>query len=354
VARASKSSSAGRRRSGIHRAAALAGCAIVVAGLVGGLVAVTNEHKPKPAAQTRTVRHTTQSDAPPQLTTTVRARPRLQPTRPPFAVAERTVRLVDHRRHIRLPDGSVHPRPLITLVRYPAARRGQAAPRLPFPLIVFGHGYTLTPRPYARLLDAWTRAGYVVAAPVFPLENANAPSGPNESDLINQPADMSFVISSLLVLSASRRGVLDHLIDSAKIAVAGHSDGGETALAVAYDFGYKDPRVRAAVILSGAKLPGADGFAFSPQSPPLLAVQGTADDINPQHFTLEFYDAAPPPKYLLRLFGAGHLEPYTTEPQLGVVARVTSAFLDRYLNGVARDLVKLGNVPGVSSLTGNP
>jgi len=332
----------------------LAVCAIVLAGLVVGLVAVTNEHARERTSQTLTVRHTTQSDAPARPTSTARAQPPLQPAKPPFAVAERTVRLVDHRRHIRLPNGSLRPRPLITLVRYPTARPGQAAPRRPFPLIVFGHGYTLTPRPYVRLLDAWTRAGYVVAAPVFPLENANAPGGPNEADLINQPADMSFVISSLLALSASRHGDLEHLIDPAKVAVAGHSDGGETALAVAYDFGYKDPRVRAAVILSGAKLPGADGFAFTPQSPPLLAVQGTADDINPEHFTLEFYDAAPPPKYLLRLFGAGHLEPYTTEPQLGVVARVTTAFLDRYLNGAARDLAKLGDVSGVSSLTGNP
>jgi predicted dienelactone hydrolase len=51
----------------------------------------------------------------------------------------------------------------------------------PFPLIVFGHGFAVTPRPYSQLLRAWARAGYVVAAPVFPLENANAPGGPDEA-----------------------------------------------------------------------------------------------------------------------------------------------------------------------------
>src|ERR1700693_3647757 len=140
----------------------------------------------------------------------------------------RLFRFVDHSRTIRLPGGRRVPRSLETVVRYPAA--GNA-----YPLIVFGHGDTLTPARYARLLRAWTEAGYVVAAPVFPLENAAAPGGPNESDLINQPEDMSFVITRLLALSAQTNSVLYRKIDPSRIAIAGHSDGAETALAVAYD-----------------------------------------------------------------------------------------------------------------------
>jgi hypothetical protein len=55
-------------------------------------------------------------------------------------------------------------------------------------------------------LRAWARGGYVVAALIFPLENARAPGGPNEADLVNQPRDMSFVISRMLQASASRTG----------------------------------------------------------------------------------------------------------------------------------------------------
>ena len=76
----------------------------------------------------------------------------------------------------------------------------------PFPLIVFGHGFAVTPAPYAALLRAWARAGYVVAAPVFPLGNANAPGGPNERDLVNQPRDMSFVITRIWRPAAARSG----------------------------------------------------------------------------------------------------------------------------------------------------
>jgi dienelactone hydrolase len=288
--------------------------------------------------------------------------------RAPFAVGVRVVRLVDQSRTIQLPSGR-SPRTLITVVRYPAVgaasardRSGAPAARAagPFPLIVFGHGFAVTPGLYASLLHAWAQAGYVVAAPVFPLEQANAPGGPNEGDLINQPQDMRFVIGRMLAASATAKQALSGLMDPRRIAVAGQSDGGETALAVAYDAPFRDTRVRAAVILSGAKIPGVP-FAFPRHgSPPLLAAQGSADTVNPPSFTHGFYDAAPRPKYLLDLPGASHLPPYSTQqPQLGIIERVTVAFLRAYLSGngggsPAQRLSALGNVAGVATLQARP
>lgn len=261
---------------------------------------------------------------------------------PPFRVTERTLTLIDHSRTIRYPDGSVHPRVLVTELHVPMDAG------CPCPLIVFGHGYAVTPAPYAALLRNWARAGYVVAAPVFPLGNANAPGGPDESDLVNQPQDMSFVITELETR-------LPQLVNRRQIAVSGQSDGGETALAVAYDVQFRDRRVRAAMILSGAKIPGVGGFTFPAPSPPLLATQGTADAINPPSFTHAFFDIAPRPKFLLWLLGAGHLPPYTNEqPQLRTVEAVTLAFLRRYVGGDRsagdRSLAAAGNVPGVARL----
>lgn len=295
--------------------------------------------------------------------TVVRARA----ARPAFAVGIRTLRFVDKTRTVRFPGRRPEPRPLVTVIRYPAvgpaARVDQpGAPPAreagPFPLVVFGHGFAVTPGPYARLLQAWARAGFVVAAPIFPLGNANAPGGPNESDIVNQPRDMSVVISHMLRLSASRRGLFGGLIDARAIAVAGQSDGGETALAVAYDRNFLDRRVRAAVILSGAEIPGVGGFDFPAGSPPLLAAQGTADTTNRPIHTYQFFDLAPRPKFLLQLLGASHLAPYTTEePQLGIVERVTIAFLDRYLKDDRRAVSRMagsGNVRGVASLQADP
>ena len=284
-----------------------------------------------------------------------------------FAVGLRVLRLVDTSRTIELPNGSSEPRTLYTEVRYPAlgAPGGNDLPDAPparaagpFPLVVFGHGFDVTPGLYARLLQSWARAGFVVAAPVFPLESAGAPGGPDESDLVNQPTDMRFVISRMLAASSANSGPFARLIDPQRIAVAGQSDGGDTALAVAYDPTYRDPRVRAAVILSGAEIPGTGGFAFPPGGPPLLATQGTADTVNPPSATNAFFDAAQRPKYLLSLIGAEHLPPYSDQqPQLSIVERVTIAFLAGYLEHEPAALARLasvGTVPGVASMIAEP
>ncbi|MHB8658287.1 MAG: alpha/beta hydrolase family protein [Solirubrobacteraceae bacterium] len=288
------------------------------------------------------------------------------PARPPFAVGLRVITFVDHYRTVVIPGRGRVPRTLVTLIRYPALGPSSridapdapaASGAGPFPLIIFGHGFAVTPTPYAPLLQAWARAGYVVVAPIFPLENANAPGGPDESDLINQPGDMSFLITQMLAESQRSSGPFAGLLERGAIAATGQSDGGETALAVAYDSQFRDRRVAATVILSGAEIPGVGGFTFPPPSPPLLATQGTADTINPPGFTNTFYALAPPPKYLLELFGASHLPPYThLQPQLGIVERVTIAFLDYFLKHEPEALQRMrqsGALPGISAVLGD-
>jgi anti-sigma regulatory factor (Ser/Thr protein kinase)/dienelactone hydrolase len=284
-----------------------------------------------------------------------------------YAVGLRVLRLVDSSRTIRLRGGRRVPRTLTTIVRYPAvgapgqsdlANAAPASGSGPYPLIVFAHGFAVTPALYARLLQSWARAGYVVAAPVFPLGSADAPGGPDESDIVNQPADMSFVISSLLSLDATAASPFAGLLDPARVAVAGHSDGGETALAVAYSRRYRDPRVRAAVILSGAMMSGVGGYSFAPGGPALLAAQGTADVLNEPKFTYAYFKRARRPKFLLRLVGAEHLPPYTRQqPELGIVERTSLVFLQEYLKGPPSEpqlIAALGSVARSSQLLGEP
>jgi dienelactone hydrolase len=281
-----------------------------------------------------------------------------------YGVGEIVVTYSDWSRRVMV-HGRFVPRQLVTLIRYPTTFAESRPDALsipparsagPFPLIVFAHGFNITPAPYAPLLRAWARAGYVVAAPIFPLSNAAAPGGPNEADLVNQPGDMSFVISHLIAASAARHGILSGLIARRRIAVTGQSDGGSTALAVAYNQHYVDHRIGAAMILSGAMIPGIGGYTFPTPSPPLLAVQGTADAVNAPASTYHFFRLAPQPKFLLSLLGAPHLGPYTNhQPELGVVERVTTAFLDRYLKRApeaAARMLAAGNVRRVATLSG--
>ncbi len=283
---------------------------------------------------------------------------------PRFEVGEIMLTFTDKSRHVSYPGHPPTARTLTTIIRYPASGDPgrvdvrHAAPATtagPFPLIIFGHGFNITPTPYAPLLRAWAHAGYVVAAPIFPVTNANAPGGPRESDLVNQPADMSFVITQLLKLSAHGHGLLAGLLDPHQIAVSGQSDGGSTALAAAYNSNYIDQRVRAAMILSGAEIPGVGGYDFPAGSPPLLSTQGTGDTTNAPASTYSYFHLARRPKFLLSLLGAPHLGPYTNEqPQLGIVERETIAFMDRYLKhrpGSKTRMWRAGSVSGVATLS---
>jgi predicted dienelactone hydrolase len=299
-----------------------------------------------------TVTRTTSSGSLTTVTTTTTTAPRPKPPAgPPFRTHQEVPTLVDPSRTVTYQGQAPQPRKLVTIVRYPV---GPGT----FPLIVFGHGFAVTPTIYAPLLDAWARAGYVVAAPIFPLGNANAPGGPDENDLVNQPRDMSFVITRLLALSGAGHGPLDGLIDPNRIAVSGQSDGGNTALTAAYDSQFRDRRIRAAAILSGMEIPGVGGYDFPAPNPPLLATQGLADTINPPSYTYAFFNLAPAPKYLLTLPGAAHLGPYTgEEPQLRIVERVTIDFFDAYLKKIPGALNRMrtaGNVAGVADLQADP
>ncbi len=259
--------------------------------------------------------------------------------KPPIGI----LRLVDHTRLARFRTGVVAPRTLVTYLHYPMNGRP------PYPVVVFGHGFAVTPGVYTPLLDAWARAGFLVAAPLFPVERANAPGGPDEADLVNQPGDISFVISRLLEADRNPHSRLYRIVDPHRIAVAGQSDGGETAFAVAYERSYRDPRIAACIVLSGARLPG-EPLLLGRHHPPLLAVQGTADSINPPPLTDELFNDVTRPKFMLLLLGAGHLPPYSTNAtQLAVVERVTTAFLDVYLrHGTLHGLYAAAVAPGVA------
>src|SRR5438552_9717361 len=95
-------------------------------------------------------------------------------------------------------------RTLVTRVWYPTAGPASATPVTDaalltgkrFGLVVYSHGFGDTPAFAKYLAVPLASRGYVVAAPTFPLTNLatlGSPDGPYPADIVNQPADVSFV-----------------------------------------------------------------------------------------------------------------------------------------------------------------
>jgi len=277
-----------------------------------------------------------------------------------YAVGVRQETFVDTSR----PTGTAAPtRTLTTTIWYPTAGAVGSAdlPGAPilapghFPLVVFAHGWDNNPAGYEVLLHAWAQAGYVVAAPALPLTALGSPFPLDESDLTNEPADLSFVLTSMIALQGVPGGWAAGLFDPTRVAAAGHSDGAEVAAAVVLSSAAHDPRFLADLVLSGALAPIPGGSYGALANPPVLVAQGDADASNRPSDALGVYDAAHDPRAYLDIVGGGHLPPYIgAGPQSDAVRASTVDFLDGELRGDPNGLDRLafdGNEPGITALT---
>ncbi len=286
-----------------------------------------------------------------------------------FAVGVRTEAFVDRARPT--PANGAYPgspsRALPTIVLYPARgkpggsdRRDAPPASGSFPLVVFSHGSDSNGPTYEPLLRQWAAAGYVVAAPTFPLSSQDAPGGSTIADYPNQPGDVSFVITAMLRLNRDRASHFRGTIDPRHVAVVGHSLGAITTLGVAVNSCCADPRIRAVVSIDGIELPFGTGTFFTGRPLPLLLLHGDADQTIPYASSQRIFADAPSPKYFVTLHGAPHtsFRQATTAAEPAppwepvVVASVTD-FLDRYLKGKREALARLSRdatVAGVASM----
>jgi predicted dienelactone hydrolase len=223
----------------------------------------------------------------------------------------------------------------------------------PYPLVVFSHGFSLSPIVYSTLVEHYASQGYVVLAPEHNESFDGSLTGFWE-ELIDRPVDIHRTIDYAEHLTKSGEP-LAGLIDLDSIAVVGHSYGGYTALAAAgarFDLAaYKtrcaaltpdnplnffcapianeadmasragldevpsglwpsfgDQRVKAAISLAG------DAYLFDQRGLaeleiPIMAMGGTIDDGTPYTWgaKLTYDHAGSENKTLLTFPGAGHM-----------------------------------------------
>jgi predicted dienelactone hydrolase len=203
--------------------------------------------------------------------------------------------------------------------------------------VLFAHGHEGEPADYAAVVTSWASRGYVVVAPEFPLSSRHALGGASFADLLEQPGDLSFVLTRVLERNADPRSFLHGLIDARRIGAVGHSMGAWTVLGMVANACCHDRRVTAAIILAGELAPEFRTKFFTAGAPPILFVHSRDDDVVPYAAGARAYAAAPRPKYLLRLTSGGHIVPYFGPKTAAgaAVLRVTNEFLDRYLRSIA-------------------
>lgn len=242
-----------------------------------------------------------------------------------------------------------------TTVYYPATSAGAGAPAAraggPFPLVVFSQGFGEPVSAYSGILDGWASAGFVVAGASYP----GVAQGVAEGEILSHPADASAVITAMSASPPAGDASLAGLVDAKEVAVAGQSDGGDVSFAVAANTCCHDPRVRAAVILSGAELSSFGGSYTASGSTPVMVVQGSADTVNVPACSAEIYDAVTGPRWYMDVLGASHLSPYLYPgAQRDAVVATTVDFLDAALRDSTPALDAMssaGNQAGVSTLS---
>ena len=221
----------------------------------------------------------------------------------------------------------------------------------PYPLIVFAHGCNGHGRDYEPLLRTWAGAGYVVAAPDFPISSKDTPDYTCVTDVVNQPGDVSFVITRVLELDRAKNG-LGGIVDRHHIGVAGHSLGGVTTLGVAFRSCCRDGRIDAAISFAGTPL--IRGTDFRKVKTPLMLVHGDADPTVEYGASLASFHRAQGRRFLLTILGGDH-GGYIggTDPVSQTVLRATLDFWAGELRGDDTALARVetdGVLPGATTL----
>jgi dienelactone hydrolase len=259
------------------------------------------------------------ADAPPAAAPVPNApAPAAAPGPASFPVTVTTLDLADPRTGRALP----------TRVHHPTAGG-------PHPLVLMAHGYRLTADGYSPLLDRVAARGYVVAAPDFPGTSGRTGDG-DRSDLVNQPGYLAAVADGVVAAAGRPDAAVPAVDHPDRLAAMGHSDGGLTAAALAFNDRYRDGRVAAAVVLTGGTALFPGGWSV-PDAPPLLAVHGSADTTNPPSASTGMVATLPAtaPRHLVTVQGGDHIGPYLGDGSPPVLADAIADFLDLHLRGGA-------------------
>lgn len=172
----------------------------------------------------------------------------------------------------------------------------------PYPVIIFSHGLGGSREGYAYLGRHWAACGYVSVhlthlgsddslwkdVPVAERGAALKKGAANLQAALDRPPDVQFALDEITRMNADDASPLKSRLDLKALAVAGHSFGGYTALAVAgqtfmlpflQSKRYDEPRIRAAIQMSAPapSIRRSMDAAYGSITIPVMHMTGTKD-----------------------------------------------------------------------------
>ncbi len=183
----------------------------------------------------------------------------------------------------------------------------------PFPLVLAGHGFTLSKRALypPSLVDDLVERGFAVAAIDAPGHGDRQPNGGRDAAACDRAWRAHWREFGASRIAAEYRAVLDMLaseadVDASRIGYWGLS------LATQYGVGViaAEPRVRAAVLgLSGLPEPGPRITAYAEGvTCPVFFIQQLDDELAPRDRAQALFDRLASEDKTLRASGGGHME----------------------------------------------
>ena len=242
----------------------------------------------------------------------------------PFSVTKREFTIEDTSRTTRaIPERDLTEKPSRTLPVMVLAPDGPG----PFPIFEYSHGQNGSGPGGETLLRPIAAAGYVVVAPTFPL--SSSPIG-DIADFVNQPADVFFAVDAVIKMANDPSDPLHGRVDSTRIALGGHSLGAMTTVGAAYNSCCSQPRVAAAIVLSGIEAPFGSGTYEPRPAVPLLLAHGAMDARIPVSASDDLFVAATGPTAYLR-FPDGTHGSILAGDDATLVQHAVIAWLDKWL-----------------------
>ncbi|MEO8209923.1 MAG: hypothetical protein ABI840_05150 [bacterium] len=195
-------------------------------------------------------------------------------------------------------DSSRTSRNISSLVYYPSTAEGSNTPVLQgsrYPIISFGHGFTLNPSLYVSLYRHLASWGYIVIAP-----STETGFSPNH---LNLGKDLVFVLKDMKRKGRIAGDIFFDVIDTNNTGVFGHSMGGGCSFLA----GSLDSSIKAISSLAAATTNPSSIAAINLIKKPVQLLSGQRDSIA-SYWTnqLPHYNNAFPFKHIANIKGGNH------------------------------------------------